>query len=173
MQAFPGIRCLIAGGIDRTSASDKLIQSSWCSWYPPSVPWRDWIRFATERSMTGGQIAILVLLAVLGVLLVWGRWRYDVVAFSALIAAILLGLVPASEAFAGFGHPATVTVALVLVLSRALADSGATEFLARSVMPSVSSMRSAQGPGTPARISPPSLRRRRRYRLRQRPGRGR
>ena len=87
--------------------------------------------------MTGGQIAILVLLAVLGVLLVWGRWRYDVVAFGALIAAILLGLVPASEAFAGFGHPATVTVALVLVLSRALADSGATEFLARSVMPFV------------------------------------
>jgi di/tricarboxylate transporter len=84
--------------------------------------------------MTGGQIAILVLLAVLMVLLIWGRWRYDVVAFSALMAAILSGLVPASEAFAGFGHPATVTVALVLVLSRALADSGATEFLARSVM---------------------------------------
>jgi len=84
--------------------------------------------------MTGGQIAILVLLAVLMVLLIWGRWRYDVIAFSALMAAILSGLVPASEAFAGFGHPATVTVALVLVLSRALADSGATEFLARSVM---------------------------------------
>jgi di/tricarboxylate transporter len=87
--------------------------------------------------MTGEQIAIFMLLAVLVVLLIWGRWRYDVVAFGALIAAVLSGLVPASDAFAGFGHPATVTVALVLVLSRALADSGATEFLARSVMPFV------------------------------------
>ena len=87
--------------------------------------------------MTGEQITIFMLLGALVVLLIWGRWRYDVVAFGALILAVLSGLVPASEAFAGFGHPATVTVALVLVLSRALADSGATEFLARSVMPFV------------------------------------
>jgi di/tricarboxylate transporter len=87
--------------------------------------------------MTGEHIAIFMLLGALVVLLIWGRWRYDVVAFGALIGAVLSGLVPASEAFAGFGHPATVTVALVLVLSRALADSGATEFLARSIMPFV------------------------------------
>jgi di/tricarboxylate transporter len=93
--------------------------------------------FATDPLMTGEHITIFVLLGALVVLLVWGRWRYDVVAFGALIAAVLSGLVPAREAFAGFGHPATVTVALVLVLSRALADSGATEFLARSVMPFV------------------------------------
>jgi di/tricarboxylate transporter len=87
--------------------------------------------------MTGEQITIFVLLGALMVLLIWGRWRYDVVAFCALIVAVLSGLVPAREAFAGFGHPATVTVALVLVLSRALADSGATEFLARGVLPFV------------------------------------
>ena len=87
--------------------------------------------------MTGEHITIFMLLGALVVLLIWGRWRYDVVAFGALIVAVLAGLVPASEAFAGFGHPATVTVALVLMLSRALADSGATEFLARSVMPFV------------------------------------
>jgi di/tricarboxylate transporter len=85
--------------------------------------------------MTGEQTTIFVLLGALMVLLIWGRWRYDIVAFCALIVAVLVGLVPASEAFAGFGHPATVTVALVLMLSRALADSGATEFLAHSVMP--------------------------------------
>jgi di/tricarboxylate transporter len=81
------------------------------------------------------QITIFALLTALVVLLVWGRWRYDVVAFGALVAAVLTGLVPAAEAFTGFGHPATVTVALVLVLSRALADSGATEFLAHVIMP--------------------------------------
>ncbi len=87
--------------------------------------------------MTSEHVTIFMLLGALMVLLIWGRWRYDVVAFGALIVAVLAGLVPASEAFAGFGHPATVTVALVLMLSRALADSGATEFLAHSIMPFV------------------------------------
>jgi di/tricarboxylate transporter len=87
--------------------------------------------------MTGEHVTIFLLLGILMLLLIWGRWRYDVVAFGALLVAVLTGLVPASEAFAGFGHPATITVALVLIVSRALADSGATEFLARSVMPFV------------------------------------
>ena len=36
----------------------------------------------------------------------------------------LLGLVPAKEAFLGFGHPAVITVALVLLISKALEKSG-------------------------------------------------
>jgi di/tricarboxylate transporter len=77
------------------------------------------------------QILLVVLLAVVLVLLVWERWRYDLVAFTALMAAVVLGLVPTNEAFAGFGHPAVVVVALVLVVSRGLANSGAVELLAR------------------------------------------
>jgi di/tricarboxylate transporter len=46
-----------------------------------------------------------------------GRFRYDMVAFGALLLAVVLGLVPAEAAFAGFGHPAVVVVALVLVIS--------------------------------------------------------
>jgi len=82
-------------------------------------------------SWTSEQIFLLALLAAVLVLLVWGRWRYDLVAFTALAAAVVLGVVPAGEAFAGFGHPAVVVVALVLVVSRGLASSGAVEFLAR------------------------------------------
>jgi di/tricarboxylate transporter len=63
-------------------------------------------------------------------LFLWGRWRYDVVAFAALMAAVLLGLVAPAEAFAGFGHPAVITVAAVLVISRALALSGLIDALA-------------------------------------------
>ena len=77
---------------------------------------------------------MLILLA-LFLLLVWGRWRYDVVAFLALMAAVVTGIVPAGEAFLGFGHPATVTVAAILVLSRALLSSGATDFAARLIRP--------------------------------------
>ncbi|MEE8189799.1 MAG: SLC13 family permease, partial [Kiloniellales bacterium] len=61
--------------------------------------------------MTTEQITLFVILAALFVLLAWGRWRFDVVAFSALIVAVAAGVVPGNEAFSGFGHPATVTVA--------------------------------------------------------------
>ncbi|MEZ6017732.1 MAG: SLC13 family permease [Planctomycetota bacterium] len=70
------------------------------------------------------QVEILVVLAVTMILFVWGRFGPDLVALGALLACVLLGLVPGSAAFAGFGHPAVITVACVLVLSRALQVSG-------------------------------------------------
>ncbi len=83
--------------------------------------------------MTFDQIfLILLLVAVLG-LFVWGRWRYDVVAFGALLAATLAGTVPFGEMFAGFGHPATVTVALVLIVSRGLQNSGAIQSIGKLI----------------------------------------
>lgn len=86
--------------------------------------------------MTTDQIILFVLLFAVFALLIWGRWRYDVVAFCALLAALLTGLVPTSLAFSGFGHPATIIIALVLVVSRGLSDSGAIELLARTVVDS-------------------------------------
>ncbi len=64
---------------------------------------------------------------------VWGRWRYDVVALLALLAVTLAGIVPWDEAFLGFGHPAVITVAAVLVVGKALANSGLVGLLARQV----------------------------------------
>jgi len=81
--------------------------------------------------MTTDQITIFVIMGgVLG-LLVWGRLRYDVVAFGSLVVALIAGVVPKEEAFSGFGHPATVIIALVLVVSRGLSSSGAIELIAR------------------------------------------
>lgn len=73
--------------------------------------------------------------AVFGMLL-WGRWRYDLVAFSALLIALVLGLVPTEEAFSGFGHPATIIVALVLVISRGLLNSGAIDLVTKRLIDS-------------------------------------
>jgi len=56
--------------------------------------------------------------------LIWGKWRYDGVTLTALAVMVLLDLVPAKEAFLGFGHPAVITVALVLLISKALEKSG-------------------------------------------------
>ncbi|MGY6554392.1 MAG: SLC13 family permease [Wenzhouxiangella sp.] len=85
--------------------------------------------------MSPDQIAImLILLATVG-LFVWGRFRHDLVAVMALLACVIFGLVPGLEAFEGFGHPAVITVAAVLILSRGLQTSGAVDILTERVLP--------------------------------------
>jgi di/tricarboxylate transporter len=69
------------------------------------------------------------------VLFVWGRWRYDIVALLALLAAVYFGIVTPQEAFTGFGHPAVITVAAVLVIGRALQISGLVDYLVRLLAP--------------------------------------
>jgi di/tricarboxylate transporter len=86
--------------------------------------------------MTADQGLILgILLATVGMFL-WGRWRHDMVALAGLLACVVAGLVRPADAFAGFGHPAVITVACVLVLSRGLQTSGAVDAIARVVLPS-------------------------------------
>ena len=80
--------------------------------------------------MTWEQAAILIVLAGTLAVFVWDRWRYDVVAITSLMVCILLGLIGPEAAFAGFSNPAVITVAAVLVISRALARSGAIDALA-------------------------------------------
>lgn len=81
--------------------------------------------------MSASQITILVILSATVVLFVWGRWRHDIVAGGALLACVLSGLVPAAGAFAGFSHPAVITVACVLIMSHALQTSGVVDLLTR------------------------------------------
>ncbi|MCK2089295.1 SLC13 family permease [Thauera aromatica] len=85
--------------------------------------------------MTHDQLLILAILCATVALFLWGRWRHDMVAAGALLACVLAGLVEPDAAFAGFGHPAVVTVACVLVLSRGLQSSGAIDVLTRAVLP--------------------------------------
>lgn len=84
--------------------------------------------------MTTDQIILFCLLGLVFGLLIWGRIRYDLVAFGALILAIVIGVVPQESAFEGFGHHATVIIALVLIVSRGLSNSGAIELIARYVV---------------------------------------
>ena len=84
--------------------------------------------------MTTDQIIIFAVLGLSLVFFMWGRWRYDVVAFTALIVAVIGGVVPTDAAFAGFGHPAVITVAAVLVISRTLQVSGVISIFADAVI---------------------------------------
>ncbi|MBD3662675.1 anion permease [Sulfitobacter sp. TSTF-M16] len=84
--------------------------------------------------MTTDQIILFSLFAAVFGLLLWGRFRYDIVAFSALMAGVLLGVVDSKNAFDGFGHPATLVVALVLVVSAGLVRSGAVLLITRTLV---------------------------------------
>ncbi len=78
-------------------------------------------------------IAAILLLTLM--LFVWGKYRHDVVAAIALASCVLTGLVSAEEAFTGFGHPAVITVAAVLVISDALRRSGVVDMIAQKILP--------------------------------------
>jgi di/tricarboxylate transporter len=83
--------------------------------------------------MSTDLITLFAILLVLFAMLVWGRFRYDLVAFVALIVTVMFGIIEPSKAFEGFGHPAVVIIALVLIVSRGLMNSGAVELIARHV----------------------------------------
>ena len=84
--------------------------------------------------MTNDQIFLFTLFGLVFGLLIWGKIRYDLVAFSALIIATIAGFIAPDEVFSGFGHPAVVIIALVLILSRGLLNSGAVEMIAGVVL---------------------------------------
>ncbi|WP_170368089.1 SLC13 family permease [Ruegeria arenilitoris] len=84
--------------------------------------------------MTTDQIILFALFITVFGLLLWGRFRYDLVAFAALMVGVILGVVPVDKAFAGFGHPATIIVALVLVVSAGLVRSGAVFLITRTLV---------------------------------------
>ncbi len=76
------------------------------------------------------QILLLFLIALAFVGFLWGKFRYDIVALTVLLSAVVLKIIPISDAFSGFGHPAVFMVAAVLIISRALISAGATDMIA-------------------------------------------
>jgi di/tricarboxylate transporter len=90
--------------------------------------------------MTTDQIILFTLFGAVFGMFLWGRFRYDIVAFTALMVAVVLGVVPTKDAFSGFGHPATLVVALVLVVSAGLVRSGAVLLITRTLIDSSRSL---------------------------------
>jgi len=95
--------------------------------------------------MSTDQIVISSIIIFTFALFVWGRWRYDIVSLIALFILVLMDrilggensllIIDPSQAFTGFGHPAVVTVAAVLIISRALRNSGVVDLIARHLKP--------------------------------------
>ena len=79
------------------------------------------------------QIIILGLLILMVGLFIWSRWRYDAISLSVLSIFVLLGYIQPEEAFKGFSHPAVITVALVLLISKGLEKSGFISVIGRKL----------------------------------------
>ena len=79
------------------------------------------------------QIIILGLLILMVGLFIWGRWRYDAISLGVLSVFVLLGYIKPEEAFEGFSHPAVITVALVLLISKGLERSGFISVIGRKL----------------------------------------
>ncbi len=85
--------------------------------------------------MTTEQTIIFLILITTLIMFAWGRFRYDIVAMAALMACVLAKLVEPASAFSGFGHPAVITVACVLIISHALQNSGVVDLIAVKLTP--------------------------------------
>jgi len=95
--------------------------------------------------MTIDQIAIFCIIIFTFTLFIYGKWRYDIVSIIALctlfIADLVLGsekstlIMDPSNIFSGFGHPAVITVAAVLIISQALRNSGVVDLISRKIAP--------------------------------------
>lgn len=79
--------------------------------------------------MTFDQTLIFGILIIALALFIFSKWRYDIVACFVLILVALTNTIPTNRIFAGFGHPAVITVAAVLVISRGLLNSGLIDIL--------------------------------------------
>ena len=75
------------------------------------------------------QYIISILFIILIFLFIWGKFRYDAVALIMLALFVILGFIEPQQAFEGLGHPAVITVALVLLISKGLEKSGFISFI--------------------------------------------
>jgi len=62
------------------------------------------------------------------------KFSPDVTSLLAILALLITGILTPEEAFAGFSHPATISVAAVLVLSAGIERTGALTFVARRIL---------------------------------------
>ncbi len=80
------------------------------------------------------HIVVFITLFCLLILFASGRIRHDFVALIGLLFLVIVGIVDAEGAFSGFGHPAVITVAAVLIIGKALEQSGLIDWIGKYVL---------------------------------------
>jgi di/tricarboxylate transporter len=91
--------------------------------------------------MTTPQILSFAVIGAMMAAFIWGRFRYDIIAAVALLAAVALGVVPFEKAFTGFSDDIVIIVGSALVVSAAVSRSGVMEIALRRFAPNLSGPR--------------------------------
>ncbi|KIZ40377.1 MULTISPECIES: SLC13 family permease [Rhodopseudomonas] len=80
------------------------------------------------------QFAAFAIIIAMLALFIWDKFRYDLVATLCLLAATVLGVVPAEKAFNGFSNPVIIIIASVLIISKAISRSGILNAAMRRIL---------------------------------------
>ena len=80
------------------------------------------------------QTIVFIVLAATIALFLWDRIRYDLVALIALFSVVLFRVVQPEAAFAGFAHPAVITVVAVMIISKGMQNSGVIDLIAHRLL---------------------------------------
>ncbi len=91
--------------------------------------------------MTTDQILAFAVIGIMMAVFIWDRFRYDIVACCALVAAVAVGIVPIDNAFSGFSDDIVIIVGSALVVSAAVARSGIVDVAIKKFFPNLNSVR--------------------------------
>jgi di/tricarboxylate transporter len=91
--------------------------------------------------MTAEQALSFFILGTMMVFFIWDRFRYDIVACSALMLSVAVGIVPFDRAFDGFSDDIVIIVGSALIVSAGVARSGAVDAAIQRFLPDVQSVR--------------------------------
>ncbi len=91
--------------------------------------------------MTAEQSLAFLVIGAMMVFFIWGRFRYDVIACSALMLAVAVGIVPYDHAFDGFSDDIVIIVGSALIVSAGVARSGIVDAAIQRFLPNISSVR--------------------------------
>jgi di/tricarboxylate transporter len=91
--------------------------------------------------LTTPQLLSFAVIAMMMAAFVWGRLRYDLVAALALLAGVVVGVVPVREAFSGFSDDIVIIVGSALLVSAGVARSGIMDYALRRYLPDLTTVR--------------------------------
>ena len=91
--------------------------------------------------MTAEQTLSFLVLGAMMVFFIWGRFRYDIVACSALMLSVAVGIVPFDNAFDGFSDDIVIIVGSALIVSAGVARSGVVDAAIQRFLPDLQSVR--------------------------------
>lgn len=91
--------------------------------------------------MTAEQTLSFLVLGAMMIFFIWGRFRYDIVACSALMLSVTVGIVPFDNAFDGFSDDIVIIVGSALIVSAGVARSGVVDAAIQRFLPDLQSVR--------------------------------